>query len=86
MRASVHGQWKQNLLNNVYPSQVAVWMTPEMKGPQAARLVALHVRYHVGALGFSEEQARCVGPELARAVCKKHSRTATVRRPAVCGS
>ena len=36
--------------------RVAVWMTPEMTGPQAARLVALHARYHVGVLGFHEEQ------------------------------
>lgn len=33
-------------------------MTPEMTGRQATRLVTLHTRYHVGALGFSEEQAR----------------------------
>ena len=45
--------------------RVGVWMTPEMTGAQAARLVALHARYHVGALGFHEEQARRV-PEAPR--------------------
>ena len=40
--------------------RVGVWLTPEMTGPQAARLVALHAQYHVGVLGFHEEQARPV--------------------------
>ena len=45
--------------------RVAVWTTPQMTGPQAARLVPLHARYHVDALGFHEEQARTVsGPDL----------------------
>ena len=38
--------------------RVAVWIPPRMTGPQAARLVPLHARYHVDALGFQEEQAR----------------------------
>lgn len=36
--------------------RVGVWITPEMTGPQAARLVALHAQYHVTNLGFHEEQ------------------------------
>ena len=43
--------------------RVAVWITPEMTGPQAARLVALHARYHVGVLGFDEEQVRIPDPD-----------------------
>ena len=38
--------------------RVGVWLTPEMTGPQAARLVALHAQYHVVVRGFDEEQAR----------------------------
>ena len=38
--------------------RVGIWLTPEMTGPQAARLMALHAQYHVGALGFHEEQVR----------------------------
>ena len=38
--------------------RVGVWLTPEMTGPQAARLVALHAQHHVGVLGFHEEQVR----------------------------
>jgi hypothetical protein len=36
--------------------RVGVFLTPEMTGPRAARLVALHAQYHVGVLGFHEEQ------------------------------
>jgi hypothetical protein len=38
--------------------RVGVWLTPEMSGPQAARLVVLHAQHHVGVLGFHEEQVR----------------------------
>ena len=44
--------------------RVGVWLTPQMTGPQAARLAALHAQYYVGVLGFHEEQAR-------RAVCER---------------
>ncbi len=38
--------------------RVGVFLSPQVTGPRAARLVALHAQYHVGILGFHEEQVR----------------------------